>query len=173
MAKLDILWVPDPILKTKCAPVTVIDDALRVFLDDMLDTMYAAPGIGLAAPQVGRAERFLVLDVSDDKSAPLKLINPEIVDVADEDEVYEEGCLSIPEHYAEVTRPAWVKVAYTDETGAAREITADGLLAVCLQHEMDHLDGIVFLDHLSALKRNIITRKMVKAKKARTRDAAA
>ena len=150
MAKLDILWVPDPILKTKCAPVMVIDDALRVFLDDMLDTMYAAPGIGLAAPQVGRAERFLVLDVSDDKSAPLKLINPEIVDVADEDAVYEEGCLSIPEHYAEVTRPAWVKVAYTDETGAAREITADGLLAVCLQHEMDHLDGIVFLDHLSA-----------------------
>ena len=101
------------------------------------------------------------------------MINPEIVDVADDDAVYEEGCLSIPEHYAEVTRPAWVKVAYTDETGAPREITADGLLAVCLQHEMDHLDGIVFLDHLSALKRNIITRKMVKAKKARTRDAAA
>ena len=171
MAKLDILWVPDPILKTKCAPVTVIDDALRVFLDDMLDTMYAAPGIGLAAPQVGRAERFLVLDVSDDKSAPLKLINPEIVDVADEDAVYEEGCLSIPEHYAEVTRPAGSR--WPIPTRPGRPVKSPPMaLAVCLLRDGPSRRNC-FLDHLSALKRNIITRKMVKAKKARTRDAAA
>jgi peptide deformylase len=173
MAKLQILWVPDPILKTKCTPVRDIDDAVRGFLDDMLQTMYAAPGIGLAAPQVGRAERMLVLDVSDDRSKPLKMINPEIVDVSDHDAVYEEGCLSVPEHYAEVTRPDWVKVSYMDENAHACTVTAEGLLATCLQHEIDHLDGIVFLDHLSSLKRNMIVRKMIKAKKVADRDAAA
>ena len=173
MAKLQIRWVPDPILKTKCAPVEDVDDTVRAFLDDMLETMYAAPGIGLAAPQVGLAKRMLVLDVSDDRSQPLKLINPEIIDVSDTDAVYEEGCLSVPEHYANVSRPDWVEVRYLDEHGNTCTVTADGLLATCVQHEIDHLDGIVFLDHLSSLKRNMILRKMIKAKKSRNRDAAA
>jgi peptide deformylase len=134
---------------------------------DMLETMYAAPGIGLAAPQVGVGLRVIVLDVAreGEPKAPMKLANPEIVWASDDDASYEEGCLSVPEHYAEVVRPRAVKVRYLDEGGAAREIEAEGLLATCLQHEIDHLDGILFLDHLSALKRNMILRKLLKEKK--------
>ncbi len=168
MALLPILTAPDPRLKKKAKPVEKVDDGVRRLMADMLETMYAAPGIGLAAPQVGAARRVIVIDVAreGEPQAPLKLANPEIVWVSDDDNAYEEGCLSVPEHYAEVVRPRAVKVRYLDETGAAREIAAEGLLATCLQHEIDHLDGILFIDRLSALKRNMILRKLLKEKKA-------
>ena len=168
MALLPILTAPDPRLKKKAKPVERIDDGVRQLLADMLETMYAAPGIGLAAPQVGVGLRAIVLDVAreGEPKAPMKLVNPEIVWASEDDATYEEGCLSVPEHYAEVVRPRAVKVRYRDETGAERAIEAEGLLATCLQHEIDHLDGILFIDHLTALKRNIILRKLLKAKKA-------
>ncbi len=167
MALLPILTAPDPRLKKKAKPVAMVDDGVRMLMADMLATMYAAPGIGLAAPQVGVGLRVIVLDVAreGEPPAPMKLANPEIVWASDDDATYEEGCLSVPEHYAEVVRPRAVKVRYLDDTGAAREIEAEGLLATCLQHEIDHLDGILFLDHLSALKRNMILRKLLKEKK--------
>ena len=168
MALLPILTAPDPRLKKKSKPVEKVDDQIRQLMADMMSTMYAAPGIGLAAPQVGVLKRVIVIDAAreGDPSRPLKLANPEIVWASDDDNTYEEGCLSVPEHYAEVVRPRAVKVRYLDETGAKREIEAEGLLATCLQHEIDHLDGILFLDHLSALKRNMILRKLLKEKKA-------
>jgi len=167
MAQLPILTAPDPRLKKKAKPVDKVDDGVRKLMADMLETMYAAPGIGLAAPQVGVSQRVIVLDVAreGEPPAPMKLANPEIVWASDDDNTYEEGCLSVPEHYAEVVRPRAVKVRCLDETGAAREIEAEGLLATCLQHEIDHLDGILFLDHLSSLKRNMILRKLLKEKK--------
>ena len=142
-------------------------------MDDMLETMYAAPGIGLAAPQVGVGKRVIVLDPAKDGEppTPLKLANPEIVWASDEDAVFEEGCLSVPEHYAEVARPAAVRIRYLDYDDEFREMEASGLLATCLQHEMDHLDGILFIDHLTALKRNIILRKLLKAKKVAGKEA--
>lgn len=169
MAILPIIWAPDPILKTKCKPIETVDDAVRRVLDDMLSTMYDAPGIGLAAPQIGLDRRVIVVDVSkeDEERRPLQLVNPEVVWSSDDSKVYEEGCLSLPDMFAEVERPASVKVEYLDRDGERRSLDADGLLAVCLQHEIDHLDGILFVDHLSTLKRNMILRKMVKAKKAR------
>ena len=172
MALLPILTAPDPRLKKKAKPAEKVDDGIRQLMADMLETMYVAPGIGLAAPQVGVLKRVLVLDVAreGEPRTPLKIVNPEIVWVSDDDSVYEEGCLSVPEHYAEVVRPRAVKVRYLDETGAAREIDADGLLATCLQHEIDHLDGVLFIDHLSALKRNMLLRKLAKELKARARD---
>ncbi len=175
MAILPIIWAPDPILKTRCKPVEVIDDAVRRLVDDMFHTMYAAPGVGLAAPQVGVATRVVVVDVAakDAKPEPIALINPEIVWRSDETQVYEEGCLSLPELYADVERPARVKVRYLDREGATRQIEGEGLLAVCLQHEIDHIDGVLFVDRISALKRNIILKKMVKAKKLRSREHAA
>ncbi|MEQ9811550.1 MAG: peptide deformylase [Azospirillaceae bacterium] len=168
MAELDIVLAPDPRLKTKCRPVAAVDDRIRRLAADMLETMYAAPGIGLAAPQVGVLERLIVIDCAgrDEPAQPLKLINPELVSVSDHLVTYEEGCLSLPEQYAEVTRPGDCKVRYLDETGARREIEAHGLLAICLQHEIDHLNGVLFTDHLSALKRNMIMRKLAKWKKA-------
>ena len=168
MALLPIITAPDPRLKKKSKPVERVDDAIRQLMADMMSTMYAAPGIGLAAPQVGVLKRVIVIDAAreGDPSRPLKLANPEIVWASDDDNTYEEGCLSVPEHYAEVVRPRAVKVRYLDETGAKREIEAEGLLATCLQHEIDHLDGVLFLDHLSALKRNMILRKLLKEKKA-------
>ena len=168
---MPILTAPDPRLKKKAKPVEKIDDGVRRLMADMLETMYAAPGIGLAAPQVGVAKRVIVLDIAreGEPPAPLKIANPEIVWVSEDDASYEEGCLSVPEHYAEVVRPRAVKIRYLDETGAAREIAAEGLLATCLQHEIDHLDGILFIDHLSALKRNMILRKLLKEKKAAER----
>jgi peptide deformylase len=167
MAKLDIIIAPDPRLKVKCAPVSRVDAATRRLMDDMLETMYAAPGIGLAAPQVGVAERVIVVDVArqGEPPQPYRMANHEIVWVSDDDAVYSEGCLSLPEHYADVARPRAVRVRYLDHENEIRELEAEGLLATCVQHEMDHLDGILFVDRISALKRNMILRKLVKAKK--------
>jgi peptide deformylase len=167
MARLPIIVAPDPRLKAKCRPVARVDAKVARLMDDMLETMYAAPGIGLAAPQVGVNQRVIVLDVAKDQEppAPLRMANPELVWVSDEDAVFSEGCLSLPEHYAEVSRPAKIRVRYLDHENEIRELEAEGMLATCIQHEMDHLDGILFVDHLSALKRNIILRKLVKAKK--------
>lgn len=175
MARLPILWAPDPILKTKCAPVEAIDDDVRRLMDDMLETMYAAPGVGLAAPQVGVTRRVIVVDTAgeDEKARPIQLANPEIVRASEQTRIGEEGCLSLPEHFAEVERAAAVTVRYLDRDGEEQKVDAEGLLAVCLQHEIDHLNGVLFVDHLSALKRNIILKKMVKAKKQRARDQAA
>lgn len=167
MAVLPILVAPDPRLKVKAKPVDKVDDALRRLMDDMLETMYAAPGIGLAAPQVGVAQRVLVIDIAKDgePKAPLRMANPELVWVSEDDAVYEEGCLSVPEQYAEVVRPARVRVRFLDHQNEIRKLEADGLLATVIQHEMDHLDGILFIDHLSNLKRNMILRKLAKSRK--------
>jgi peptide deformylase len=174
MAILDILVAPDPRLKTRAKPVAVVDDQIRRLLDDMLETMYAAPGIGLAAPQVGEAVRVVVVDVAqkDGVRAPLRMVNPEIVWASEDRIPYEEGCLSLPEHYADVTRPRQVRVRYLDETGAARELEAEGLLAVCVQHELDHLEGTLFVDHISALRRGMILKKLQKLKKTQSAERA-
>ena len=168
MAKLNIIIAPDPRLKVKCMPVAKVDAKTARLMDDMLETMYAAPGIGLAAPQVGVTQRIIVLDVAKegDKPAPFKMANPELTWVSDEDAVYSEGCLSLPDHYADVVRPRAIRVRYLDHQNEIRELAAEGLLATCIQHEMDHLDGVLFVDHLTALKRNIILRKLLKAKKS-------
>ncbi len=168
MAKLPIIVAPDPRLKAKSNAVTKVDAGVRKLMDDMLETMYAAPGVGLAAPQVGVLSRVIVVDVAkdDQPKEPHALANPELVWVSDEDNTYEEGCLSVPEHYAEVTRPARIRVRYLDRENEMRELEADGLLATVIQHEMDHLDGILFIDHLTNLKRNMILRKLLKARKA-------
>lgn len=167
MALLPILTAPDPRLKQKAARVETVDQSVRTLMDDMLETMYAAPGIGLAAPQVGMSVRVIVADIgkNEEDRQPIRMANPEIVWASDDDNTYEEGCLSVPEHYAAVVRPRAVRVRYVDEHDAVREMDADGLLATVLQHEMDHLDGILFIDHLSSLKRNMILRKLLKAKK--------
>jgi peptide deformylase len=168
MALLPILTAPDPRLKKTAQPVAAVDDAVRKLMNDMLETMYKAPGIGLAAPQVGVLQRVIVLDIAreDEEPQPLRMANPELTWVSDDDAVYNEGCLSVPDHYADVVRPAAIKVRYLDENNETRELEADGLLATCVQHEIDHLDGILFIDHLTALKRNIILRKLLKAKKS-------
>jgi peptide deformylase len=147
--------------------VAAVDDAIRRLMDDMLETMYLAPGIGLAAPQVGVAKRVLVLDVAGEgeEPAPLKIANPEILWRSEELATYSEGCLSLPEHYADVTRPAEIKLRYLDYENEIRELHAKGLLATVIQHEMDHLEGTLFVDHISALKRNIILRKLAKVKR--------
>jgi peptide deformylase len=170
MAILPIITAPDPRLKQVSKPVVKVDGEVRKLMDDMLETMYRAPGIGLAAPQVGVLKRVIVLDLAreDEKPAPLKMANPEITWVSEEDATYNEGCLSLPEHYADVVRPAACKVRYLDYQNEIRTIEADGLLATCLQHEIDHLDGVLFVDHLTALKRNIILRKLLKTKKSET-----
>lgn len=161
---LRILLVPDPVLRAKCRPVGPQDqDAVRALLPKMFATMYQAPGIGLAAPQVGQKLRFIVVDVQpNDTRQPIALINPEIVARSTELATREEGCLSLPGQFAEIVRPARVKVRYLDPTGARKEIEAEGLLSACLQHEIDHLDGVLFVDYLSALKRNIILRRLAK-----------
>lgn len=167
MSKLDIIHVPDPLLKTKSAPVERVDDALRKLMDDMLETMYDAPGIGLAAIQVAVPRRLLVMDTegTEEERKPFFLVNPEIVWESPELSVYNEGCLSVPEHYAEIERPASVKVRYLDYDGKEQEQTMDGLSATCVQHEIDHLNGILFIDYLSRLKRNMIIKKVQKADK--------
>jgi peptide deformylase len=161
---LPILIAPNQILKTRARPVKPADaDLVRDLIPRMFATMYQAPGIGLAAPQVGQNLRLIVIDlVPDDKRRPHNLINPEIVATSDERATREEGCLSLPGQYADITRPARIKVRYLDEAGVKREMQADGLLAACLQHEIDHLDGILFVDYLSALKRNMIMRRLAK-----------
>ena len=167
MAILSIIVAPDPRLKLKAKPVVRVDDEVRRLMDDMLETMYLAPGIGLAAPQVGVARRVLVVDAAreGEKPAPLKIANPEILWRSEELATYSEGCLSLPEHYADVTRPAAIRLRYLDYQNEVRELECSGLLATCIQHEMDHLEGTLFVDHISALKRNIILRKLAKTKR--------
>ena len=176
MARLPIIIAPDPRLKQIARPVERVDAKVRQLMDDMLETMYVAPGIGLAAPQVGELLRVIVVDVSPDEveqRQPHRMANPELVWVSDEDVTYNEGCLSLPEHYADVARPRAIRVRYVDENNELRELEAEGLLATCIQHEMDHLEGILFIDHLTALKRNIILRKLLKARKAAEAEARA
>jgi len=148
MALLPILTAPDPRLKKKSKPVETVDEGVRRLMDDMLETMYAAPGIGLAAPQVGELRRVIVLDIDreDVKTGPLFMANPEIVEASDEDVTYEEGCLSVPDHYSDVVRPAKVTVRFLDRDGKQQDMTCEGLLATCVQHEIDHLDGVVAVD---------------------------
>ncbi len=167
MAILEILEFPDPRLRTKAAPVEVVDDALRRLIDDMFETMYAAPGIGLAATQVNVHQRLLVIDISDEKDQPMVFINPEFEPISGE-QVYNEGCLSVPGFYDNVTRHDRIRVKALGRDGKPFELEAEGLLSVCIQHEMDHLDGTLFVDHLSRLKRD---RVKVKLQKERARRA--
>lgn len=170
MAILDVITAPDPRLKAKALPVATVDDSAQRLMADMLQTMYAAPGIGLAAPQVGAHLRIIVVDCARDgePAQPHKLVNPELVWHSEELATFSEGCLSLPEHYADVTRPARIRVRYLDAQNEIRELEADGLLATCIQHEMDHLDGVLFVDYISPLKRNIILRKLAKAKRQKS-----
>ena len=167
MAILPVLTAPDPRLKRVAKPVDKVDDSIRRLMDDMLETMYASAGVGLAAIQVGIAKRIIVMDIAreGEDPKPLKMANPEILWKSDEEVVCEEGCLSVPDQYSEVSRPKAVKVRYIDEENEIREMDADGFLATCVQHEIDHLNGVLFIDHISALKRGIIVRKLVKARK--------
>ncbi len=164
MAKLRILEYPDPRLRTKAQPVEIVDDEIRKLASDMLETMYAAPGIGLAATQVDVHKRLLVVDVSDDRSKPLCLINPDIME-KDGVEVMEEGCLSVPGIYEKVERADHIRVRALDTNGEVFEMEAEGLLAVCIQHEMDHLDGKLFVDYLSELKRQRIRKRLEKERR--------
>ena len=161
MAKLTILEFPDPRLRKRAVPVTAVDDELRALVDDMLETMYAAPGIGLAATQVDVHERLLVADVSTDKTDPKVLINPEIIE-KDGMTMTEEGCLSVPGYYEEVQRAEHIRVRFLNREGAEKEEAFEGLLAVCVQHEIDHLDGKLFVDYLSEAKRQRIRKKLMK-----------
>ncbi len=167
MAVRDIITLPDKRLRLVSKPVGKVDGEVRTLLDDMFETMYAAPGIGLAAIQVGVPKRVVTMDLAkkDEPRNPLVFINPQILWTSEERATYEEGCLSIPEYYEEVERPAQVKVAFLDREGVAREIEADGLLATCLQHEIDHLNGVLFIDHLTRLKRSRVIKKFAKAAK--------
>jgi len=173
MAILPIIEMPDPRLKTISTPVEQVDDALRAFIADMFETMYKAPGIGLAAIQVGLPKRLLVIDLQEKDEEtdetirnPMVFINPEILEESEELRVYNEGCLSVPEQYADVVRPAVIKAKWLDEHGTEHVEVLDELLATCLQHEMDHLDGILFVDHLSKLKRDMLVKKLNKLRKA-------
>lgn len=163
-----ILLHPDSRLKKLCAPVVDLSDGLRALADDMLETMYNAPGIGLAAPQLGVLERLIVLDCIKDEGEtprPMVMFNPEVLASSDETNVYEEGCLSLPEQFGDVTRPAEVEVAWIDRDGRARQQVFDGLWATCVQHEIDHLNGKLFIAYLGPLRRQMITRKMQKLKR--------
>ena len=167
MALLPIITAPDPRLKTVASRVDAVDDDIRRLMDDMLETMYAAPGVGLAAPQVGISKRVIVVDVArtGDAPEPMQMANPEIIEASSERSTVEEGCLSLPEHFAEVKRPERVRIRYLVRENEIRERDMDGFLATCIQHEMDHLDGILFVDHISGLKRGMIMRKLTKLKK--------
>lgn len=162
MAILDILEFPDPRLRTVAEPVNTVDDELRTFIDDMIETMYHAKGIGLAASQVNVHQRILVIDVSENNDSPMVFINPEITPLTDELDTYEEGCLSVPGFYENVERPERVHVKALDRNGDPFEMECEGLLATCLQHEVDHLDGKLFVDHISRLKRNRIRKRIEK-----------
>ena len=170
MAKLTILEFPDPRLRTRASPVESVDDGLRSLIDDLFETMYEAPGIGLAATQVNVHKRVLVVDVSADKSEPCALINPVILE-KDGVTATEEGCLSVPGYYEEVERAEHIRVKFIDHNGDDVEMEAEGLLAVCIQHEMDHLDGKLFVDYLSEAKRSRIRKKLVKEQRYRSADA--
>ena len=172
MAVLPIVEIPDPRLRLISKPVESITDETRAFVQDMIDTMYVAHGIGLAAIQVGVDQRILVIDLQEEKDeddkpikAPKAYINPEVLSVSDETSTYNEGCLSIPEQYADVQRPASCRVRWQDETGAAHEEELTGLLATCMQHEIDHLNGVLFIDHISRLKRDMVLKKLAKARR--------
>ncbi|HET9902469.1 MAG TPA: peptide deformylase [Xanthobacteraceae bacterium] len=167
MAVRPILILPDPRLRLVSEPVDAIDDDIRRLVSDMFETMYDAPGIGLAAIQVGVPKRVVTVDIAkkEEPRAPQVFINPEVVERSEEQSVYEEGCLSIPEIHEDVERPARVRVRYLDLQGKRQEVAADGLLATCLQHEIDHLNGVLFIDHISKLKRDRIVKKFIKAAK--------
>jgi peptide deformylase len=171
MALLPILEFPDPRLRTRAAPVTEVDASVRKLIDDMFETMYAAPGIGLAATQVNVHKRVLVVDITENRSAPLALINPEIISREGTEES-EEGCLSVPGVYDKVTRSENIRIRTLDRSGKQIEIDADGLLAVCIQHEMDHLEGKLFVDYLSELKRTRIRKRLEKDRKDRAPEMA-
>lgn len=164
-----LIILPDPVLRQVSKPIERVDADIQRLVDDMLETMYDAPGIGLAAIQVGVARRMLVIDLSKEgeEKQPLVFINPEIVSSSDERSVYEEGCLSIPDYYAEVERPAKVTAKYLDREGKEQSVEADGLLATCLQHEIDHLNGVLFIDHISRLKREMVIKKFTKSAKSK------
>jgi len=175
MSVLTILEVPDPGLRAVAKPVAKVDDAVRAIISDMFDTMYDARGIGLAATQVAIEQRIVVIDLQEPESDaeaakpvrnPLIFDNPELVSVSEETALYNEGCLSIPDQYAEVERPAHCRVKWLDGEGAAQEADFDGLLATCIQHEIDHLNGVLFIDHISRLKRDMVLKKLAKARKA-------
>ncbi|KZM48412.1 peptide deformylase [Labrenzia sp. OB1] len=167
MTTRPIITIPDPVLREVCAPVETIDDGIRALADDMLDSMYEAPGIGLAASQIGVLKRMFVLDVSKDEEpkAPMVFINPQIVWSSEDTSIYQEGCLSIPEYFEDVERPAEVTVQFLNREGAEQEIKAEGLLATCIQHELDHLNGKLFIDYLSKLKRDRVVKKFTKQAK--------
>ena len=167
MSQRKIVIEPDPILRKKSDNLEKVDNELRLLLDDMLETMYSAPGIGLAAVQVGILKRLIVIDISKDKEKknPIFLINPEIISKSKNTSIYEEGCLSLPGHFAEIERPEECKIKYIDYDGKKKEMKANGLLATCIQHEIDHLNGILFIDYLSKLKKDMIIKKLVKHKK--------
>jgi len=171
MAILPIIETPDPRLRTVSTPVEAIDAELQTLIDDMFETMYAAPGIGLAAIQVGVPKRLLVIDLQEEEGEdgkpirdPRVFINPEIIEKSDEVQLYNEGCLSVPDQYAEVERPAVIRARWQDREGKTNEEQLDGLLGICLQHEMDHLEGVLFIDHLSRLKREMVLKKLLKAR---------
>jgi peptide deformylase len=162
-----ILTEPDPFLRQKSSEVDQVTDETRKLMDDMLETMYDAPGIGLAAIQIGVPKRVIVIDLSrDEKKNPLYFVNPKIIKKSDTDSTYEEGCLSVPGQFAEVDRPDKCHISFLDYNGKKQELKAEGLLATCIQHEMDHLEGILFIDYLSKLKKNLIVKKLSKQKKA-------
>ena len=172
MAIRPIIEAPDPRLRVTSTPVEQIDDALRALIDDMFETMYDAPGIGLAAIQIGVPKRVLVIDLQEEEDAegqpirrPRVFINPELYEPSDAQSLYNEGCLSVPDHYAEVERPAAIHARWLDAEGAAHDERIEGMLATCLQHEMDHLEGILFIDHLSRLKREMVLKKLEKARR--------
>jgi peptide deformylase len=173
MARHDIITLPDKRLRLVSEPVKRIDAGIRKLVEDMFETMYAAPGIGLAGIQIGVAKRVVVMDLSkkDDEHKPLVFINPEITWSSQEQASYEEGCLSIPDYYEEVERPERVKVRYLDLDGKAHEIEANGLFATCVQHEIDHTNGVLFIDHISKLKRDRVTKKFIKAAKTADKTA--
>ena len=167
MTRRKIIIEPDSILRKKSATLEKVDDSLRELLDDMLETMYSAPGIGLAGVQIGILKRLIVIDISKDeeKKSPLFLINPVIISKSNNTSVYEEGCLSLPGYFAEIERPAECQIEYVDYNGKKKDMKASGLLATCIQHEIDHLNGILFIDYLSKLKRDMIIKKLIKNKK--------
>ena len=165
MAILPILVAPHPVLKQKAKPVETITPEIVALMDNMVDTMYNARGIGLAAPQIGQSLRIIIVDVSEERDQPLKMVNPTIIATSNEMRSFEEGCLSFPGQYSEVKRPETITITYLDPSGTVQKIEADGMCATCIQHEIDHLDGINFVDHISSLKRNIILRKLKKIKK--------
>lgn len=168
MSLREIIKLPDPVLRQKALPIERVDDEMRRLAADMLETMYEAPGIGLAAPQIAVSRRLVVMDVARDEEprSPIVMINPEILSVGEEPRLHEEGCLSIPDIFAEVERPGQCRVRYVDEAGELQEMDCEGLMSTVVQHEIDHLDGVLFIDHLSRLRRDRLVKKFLKAQRS-------